>query len=263
MTFVTASTMTYAGPVVPGRFVPLRLAAALVGLLLLASGVVAVFVTETEAGSASLLGLGGLVLGVAIFSDRIESIEFAGAKLGLRDIAREQFALAATRESQGDHEAAAALRRQALALQRLAGTYAQIRRSMPGSEERTEFLDEVMGQASELAASTELDPSEIWRWFDEGADDGRIIALGLMEGDERLCDFFCALDAIEHPHSPFEQYYGFRVAHKMLPGLNDLERGWLAAAVSQARESKGFATDKPRMGVSGQIMQALDNAPAR
>ena len=246
---------------ISGRFVPLRLAAAVVGLLVLTSGVVAVFVTDTEAGSASLLALGGLVLAVAIFSDRIESIEFAGAKLGLRDLARERFALAAAHERQGDREAAAALRMQARALQRLAGTYAQIRRSMRGGPERTRILDDVMRQARELAASTDLDPSEVWTWFDEGAAEGRIIALGLMEGNDRLCDFFCALDAIEHSRSAFEQYYGLRVARKMLPGLSALERDWLTAAISQARQSKGFGTDSSRMSVSRQISRALDAAP--
>lgn len=246
---------------VSGRFVPLRLAAAVLGLLILTSGVVAVFVSDAEAGSASLLALGGLVLAVAIFSDRIESIEFAGAKLGLRDIARERFVLAAARERQGDHEAAAALRGQARALQRLAGTYGQIRRSMRGGPERTEILDDVMRQARELAASTVLDPSEIWTWFDEGNAEGRTIALGLMEGDDRLCDFFCALDAIEHSRSAFEQYYGLRVALKMLPGLSALERDWLAAANSRARQSKGFDVDSSRMSVSREISRALDTAP--
>ncbi len=220
----------------------------------------AVFVTDKDAGSAALLGLGVLVLGVAIFSDRIESIEFAGAKLGLRDIARERFALAATREREGDQEAAAALRKQAHALQRLAGTYGRVRRSMRGGPDRTRILDDVMRQARELAASDELDPSEIWRWFDEGADEGRIIALGLMEGDDRLCDFFCALDAIEHSRSAFEQYYGLRVARKMLPELSPLERDWLAAANSQARKSRGFGTDSSRMSVSRDIERALDGA---
>jgi hypothetical protein len=199
-------------------------------------------------------------LAVAIFSDRIESIEFAGAKLGLRDLARERFALAAMRERHGDLEAAAVLRKQARALQRLAGTYGQIRRSMRGGPERTRILDDVVRQASDLAASTDLDPSEIWTWFDEGADEARIIALGLIEGDERLCDFFCALDAIEHPRSPFEQYHGLLVARKMLPRLSALERDWLAAAISQARQSKRFLADGPLMFVSGEISRAVDNA---
>jgi hypothetical protein len=247
--------------VVSGRFVSVRLAAAVLGLLILMSGVVAVFATEAGAGSASLLALGGLVLAVAIFSDRIETIEFAGAKLGLRGLARERLAFAAVRERQGDHEAAATLRMQARALQRLAGTYGQIRRSRRGGSERTRILDDVMRQASELAASTDFDPSEVWTWFDEGAAEGRIIALGLMEGDDRLCDFYCALDAIEHSRSAFEQYYGLRVARKMLPGLSPLERDWLAAANSQARQSKGFGVDSARMSISRQISRELDTAP--
>jgi hypothetical protein len=246
--------------VVSGRSVPLRLAAAVVGLLILTSGVVAVFVTDREAGSASLLALGGLVLAVAVFSDRIESIEFAGAKLGLRDLARKRFALAEMREREGDHETSAALRMQARALQRLAGTYEQIRRSMRGGPERTQILDDVMRQARELAASTDLDSSEIWTWFDQGAADGRIIALGLMEGDDRLCDFFCALEAIEHPRSAFEQYYGLRVARKMLPRLSALERDWLAAANQHASRSKRFGADSSRMSVSRDILRALDTA---
>jgi hypothetical protein len=245
--------------VVSGRSNRIRIAAAVVGLLVLATGVIAVFVTDTEAGSTSLLALGGLVLAVAIFSDRIESIQFAGAKLGLRDLARERYALAATREAHGDPEAAAALRKQAHALQRLAGTYAHIRRTMPGGRDRTRFLDGVMKQASDFAASTELDPSEVWTWFDRGADEARVIALGLMEGDNRLCDFFCALDAIEHPRSPFEQYYGLRVARKMLPGLSEVEKKWLREANNQARESERFQNDGPAMFESDQIRKALDS----
>jgi hypothetical protein len=245
------------------RVFPLRVAGAAIGLAVMTCGVVAMFATDKEAGSASLLGLGALVLGVAVFSDRVESVEFGAAKLRLRDLARQRFALAAEREKQGDSETATRLRKQARALQRLAGTYGQIRGSMPGGPERTHVLDDLMQQARQLAKSKELDPAEIWTWFDEGADEARVIALGLMEGDERLCDFFCALDAIEHPRSLFEQYYGLRVARKMVSGLSKLELDWLEAAIQHASRARRFRNDASLPAAAKCVLAAVEEARKR
>lgn len=88
---------------------------ALLGLVFLGGGIVAVFLTDNGPGSAALVTLGALAFGVAIFSDRIESIELGGAKLKLRTLARQRFALASKREQEGDVKAASMLQNKPMA----------------------------------------------------------------------------------------------------------------------------------------------------
>ncbi len=236
--------------------------AAIIGILVLALGVIAVFFADNPAGSTSLLAVGILVLGVAAFSDRIRSLSFGGAKLELRDLARQRFALAAERESHGDVAGASVVRRQAHGFQRLAGAYERLRRSNPPGPERTRVLDQIVEQACQLARDAEFDPVDVWSWFDEGADEARAIALGLMLGDGRLQDLYCALDAIEHSRSAFEQYYGLRVASEMIPRLKPLEREWLKEAALAAREARNLGTDRARGWVIEDILSELERPTA-
>lgn len=239
---------------------PQRIVAGIVGALVLAGGVFAVFHTSNAAGSTSLVALGALVIGAALFSDRIESLEFGGAKLKLRDMAKQRFALAAQREGEGDPAAALQLRKQAHSFQRLSGAYRRIRRSTPPGPGRTELLDRLVAQARQLAEDTEFDPVDVWTWFGDGDEDARVIALGLMQGDERLRDFFCAFDAIENPRSPFEQYHALLVVAEMVEGgdaLTELESTWLREAIERAQTDKRFHEDKFSMPLSEQIAERL------
>lgn len=230
---------------------------AVLGLVFLSVGIAAVFLTENGPGSASLITLGAIVLGVAVFSDRIESIEIGGAKLKLRALARQRFALADKREREGDVKAASKLRRQAHGFERLANAYGRTRRSNPGGPSRTEVLDEIVVQARQLAHSTEFDPVDVWSWFDQGDEQARVIALGLMQGDERLRDFFCALDAIEQPRSQFECFHALVVANHMIAGLSKLEAVWLTEAITRARDDKRFRTDGYSMTLSDEMLAEL------
>jgi hypothetical protein len=91
----------------------LRVLTASLGLAMLAVGVFTVFETGNGAGSAALITIGVLLLGVGGLADRIEFIELGGAKLHLRDLALQRLALASEKEEKGDSDAAAKLRRQA------------------------------------------------------------------------------------------------------------------------------------------------------
>jgi hypothetical protein len=223
----------------------------------LALGVLAVFLGDNAPGATSILAVGVLALGVAAFSDRIGSLSFGGAKLELRDLARQRFALATERENDGDAAGAAVVRRQAHGFQRLAGAYERLRRTKPPGDERTRVLDDIVDQARQLAQDTRFDPIDVWAWFDEGADEARVIALGLMLGDSRLRDFYCAMDAIENSRSAFEQYYGLAVAEQMIGDLKPMERKWLGEAVIEAREVRKFNRDSARMQASEAILEEL------
>jgi hypothetical protein len=228
------------------------------GALFLTLGALAVFLADNAPGGALLLAVGVLALGVAAFSDRIGSLSFGGAKLELRDMARQRFALAEERESRGDAAGASVVRRQAHGFQRLAGAYERLRRTKPPGPERTRVLDDIVGEAKQLAQDTHFDPIDVWAWFDEGADEARVIALGLMLGDPRLCDFYCAMDAIENSRSAFEQYYGLAAARKMIADLKPLERKWLKEAVVEASKARKLGPDRARGRVGEAILAELD-----
>lgn len=235
-----------------------RSIAAVLGALFLSLGVLAVFLDESAPGATSFLAVGILALGVAAFADRIGSLSFGGAKLELRDLARQRFALAAERADHGDAAGSAVVRRQAHGFQRLAGAYERLRRTRPPSDERTRVLDDIVGQASQLAQDTDFDPIDVWTWFDQGDDESRVIALGLMLGDPRLRDFYCAMDAIENSRSAFEQFYGLTVANQMIGDLKVLEREWLHQAITEAREARKFRKDGARAATSQAILDELD-----
>ena len=239
---------------------PQRIVAGIVGMSLVAGGILAVFLTSNAAGSTSLMALGALVVGVAIFSDRIESLEFGAAKLKLRDLAKQRFALAAQKEGEGDSAAALQLRKQARGFQRLAGAYRRIRQSKPPGPERTELLDKLVAQARQLAEDTNFDPVDVWGWFEGGDEDARVISLGLMQGDSRLRDFYSALDAIESPRSPFEQYHALRMVYAMVDeadALTKLEKTWLIEAIARAQKDKRFRNDAFSMPLSERIAAHL------
>jgi hypothetical protein len=214
-----------------------------VGAAVLALGLMFGALTENSTGSVTFVAVGVLLLGTTVFSDRIQSLEFGGAKLTLHQLARERSALAIQSERRGDDAQALKLRKQARALQRLAGAYARTRQTMKASNERTRAMEQIMGQARGLARDADFSPVEVWTWFDSGQTEARAIALGLMEGDPELRDVHCVLEAIERPRNLFEQFHALRLADEMFPKLEEIERTWLREAVVLARKSDRARSD--------------------
>jgi hypothetical protein len=240
----------------------LRAAMGAAGVATFAGGVVAVFTTSNGGGSAALITVGAALALIAALGDRVEALELGSAKLGLRDLARDRFEQANLREAAGDREAAAELRHQGLALERLANEYAHRRRTMRGGARRTGVLEHIMAQLAQLAHDHEFDPTAVWQWFNRGKPEARITAIGLMRGDARLRDVFVALDAIEDSRSAFEQYHGLRLAREMIPDLGSLEREWLRESVERARGSGRFRRGSDRWRMSEAILGELAARPA-
>jgi hypothetical protein len=224
---------------------------------MLGVGLAAVFATNNGAGSAALVSVGVVLLLLAALGNRIQVIELGGAKLTLRDLANQRLALADEKEAAGDHPAATDLRRQGLALARLANEYAHQRRRMRSGPRRTAILEDIISQLGELAQEHQFDPVAVWEWFDRGKPEARITAIGLMHGDKNLRDPFVALSAIEASKSAFEQFHGLRLAHEMLPDLSPLERKWVRDTVLKARDGGRFKDDSDRWRMSDAILQRL------
>ncbi|HSS33292.1 MAG TPA: hypothetical protein VLL27_08440 [Solirubrobacterales bacterium] len=232
-----------------------------VGAAALVAGVVVLFTTEHDPRSAFLLTLGVVLLIVAALGKRIQlaGFEFLGAKVQVREVVKRrlEFVESADRGSAADET----LRGQAIVLQRLVGLYGlyeHIRRTQPPGPERTKDLDDLGERMQAVGLEAEFDPAEVIGWLREGTDALRVIALNLMFANPAYRDFVSVLEIIDAPHSLFEQYYGLRLARRMLPELDPLQRRLLRKEISRAREKRKLRRDAPLMSMSRQILDLLD-----
>jgi hypothetical protein len=108
-----------------------------------------------------------------------------------------------------------------------------------------------------VGGEVEFEPAEVMGWFREGTDALRVIALNLMLASKKYRDFVAVLETVDMPHSLFEQYYGIELAKKMLPDLDDLERGLLADALTRARGKRRFRRDDDLMALSEFLLDRL------
>jgi hypothetical protein len=238
-----------------------RYALGLVGLTSFAVGAVAVFVTENGTGTAALLTIGAVLMVFGAMGERIESLELGNAKLRLRAAAAEKYEQAEVLEQQGDPRSADALRAQARALLEaadpLAARYATVRSLSPAAPERTRAMEQIVADARRQAAAQEFDPGEVSRWLREGSDERRIVALAMMQERKELRDLDLTLDAIAHPHSPFEQYHALRLAEAMVGDLDARRRQQLAEVIRRAQRSLRFRYDSDRWRLSERVLDRL------
>ncbi|MGH3314290.1 MAG: hypothetical protein ACRDP3_27510 [Streptomyces sp.] len=227
------------------------------------TGVLAVFVTENGTGTGVLLIFGGVLLVLALLGDRIESLEFGGAKLKLRAAAAERFALAEESERRGDTDTANRLRTEAQALLDAAGPiaadYRSVRGSMRAGPERTRAMTEVVARARRISAEQSFEPAEVVRWLREGSDEERITALAMMQARQELRNFDAALAAIEDSRSAFEQYHAMVLTEGMIGDLDPAQLRRLAEVIRSQRGWR-FRSDSDRWQLSEQILRRVDRA---
>ncbi|MBB5874464.1 hypothetical protein F4553_007898 [Allocatelliglobosispora scoriae] len=239
--------------------VPIRIVLGLLGAGSFGAGVLAVFRTENGTGAAVLLAFGGILLVLAILGNRIEEIEFGGAKLKVRQAA-DLFAAAAEAEREGETEEAARLRAQAQALldatAPIASAYSEIRGSQAASRERVAALERVVDQARKLAVTGRFEAAEVSRLLREGAKEQRITAIGMMQGNASLRDFEAVLAALADPASPFEQYHTLRLIDLMVDDLDAVQRDRVTIAVKKAR-GLAFRRDTDRWELSEAILRRV------
>jgi hypothetical protein len=128
---------------------------------------------------------------------------------------------------------------------------------------RTAAMEELVAEARRKARERDWSPDEVGAKFWDGAAEDRIVALGMMERDPRLRLFGVALEAIEHPMSPFEQYHALQVASEMLERLDGDERDQLRSAVAALQEQRRFRADGARAPLAEQIRNGLNAGPVR
>lgn len=240
---------------------PIRLVLGLLGAGSFGAGVLAVFKTDNGTGAAVLLAFGGILLVLAILGNRIEEIEFGGAKLKMRAQAAGWLAAAEEAERRGQPEEAARLRAQAQALldaaMPIASAYGEIRSSQGASRQRTMAMEKVVDEARRLAAERDFEPTEVSRWLTGGSEEQRVTAIAMMQAKPSLRDFDAVLAAMADPATPFEQYQTLKLVWLMLDDLDDRQRQRMAQTIRDARGWR-FRRDTDRWDLSEQILRRLD-----
>lgn len=241
-----------------------RLGVSLVGAGLLVAGAAAVFVTTNSAGASALVAAGTVLVAVAVFTNRLESVEGAGVKVQLGAVA-EKLREADQADAQGDSEQADRLRLEArlllTAMEPLATRYEELREGSPSGRERNAALGELVEQAQKMAEFDFINASAVENLFRSGRDGNRITALGLMLGDLRLVSVPLITEVIRRPRSSFEQWHALRLSldlarredhHAQYEAIRE------AISAARASGSLGRGRDRSRIRMAERVQAAME-----
>jgi hypothetical protein len=145
----------------------------------------------------------------------VESFEFLGAKINVREVIKSRIALAQAAVG-ADDARADAMRAQALALLALYDLYEFVRRAEPVSTERTAKFDRLVLRMRHAGTDFRFDRADLVSWFEEVTDPLRIVTIAVMQVREDCRYFPVVLKALERPHSLMEQYQALKLGDAML-----------------------------------------------
>jgi hypothetical protein len=224
------------------------------GLGLAATGVAAVFTTESGTGAAALLTIGTILVLFAALGDRLESLRYGDLELVLRRKADE----AAHR---GDVEAAKTLERAADTVgqraARVARSYETVRGSMPAGPERTAVMDRIIAEAKRDAHAADLDQEEVLSLLWTGSEGARVWALGVLQERPELATTRAVLEAIQRPDQMFDQFHALVLAERLVshPTTRAWARERIAAAVRAHLQSGALGTDRPSLDAAKRLLE--------
>jgi hypothetical protein len=228
------------------------------GLGLAATGIAAVFTTESDTGAAALLAVGIILVLFTALGDRLESLRYGDLELVLRRKADE----AARR---GDVEEAKALERAADTVgkraARLARSYKNVR-GMPPGLQRTALMERIISEARNDAHAPDLDEEEVLKLLWTGSEGARVWALGVLQERPELATTRAVLEAVQRPDQRFDQYHALVLAERVitLPATPTRTRERIAAAVRAQLDSGALAGDGNSIEAAGRV---LDQVPLR
>jgi hypothetical protein len=217
---------------------------ALLGLGLVGVGVAAIFTTNSGAGSATLVGVGSLLVLFGALGDQLESLRFGDLEVRLLRKADEA-------ASRGDLQAAKVLQRAAdivgQRIKKTATAYTSVRGGMSAGPERTARMDAIIAEARSDAHAGDLDAEDVLRLLWTGSEGARVWALGVLQERPELATPRAVLDAIQHPDQMFDQYQAFILADRFIKSgtsaIWTLER--VGEAVHYQLHSGKLGTDQP------------------
>jgi len=231
-------------------------ALAVLGLLLIATGVAAIFVADSDAGAAALSTVGTILVLVAALGDRLESLRYGDLEFVLRRKAQEA-------ASRGDLQAAETLQRAADTVGqravKVARSYETVRGSMPAGPERTARMETIIAEARRDAGAPDLDEEEVLRLLWTGSEGARIWALGVLQERPELATTRAVLDAVQRPDQMFDQYHALVLAHRFvsLPTTRPWARERIVAAVRAQLESGALGSDRECIAAAERVIRYM------
>jgi hypothetical protein len=128
---------------------------------------------------------------------------------------------------------------------------------LPG-DQRNYVLNAVfVDQLFQLASAAKFPVVIVTRFFERGSDGDRMVALLLLQTTPSIKCLDVALDAIEHPRSPFEQYHGLRAVDLMVHKLGKSQAEKLVQVLEFARGEYLIPANHSRWEVYSDISAKL------
>jgi hypothetical protein len=233
------------------------------GASLLLAGAVAVFVSTNATGTAALVTAGVVLIAIAAYGDRIESVEAGGMKFQLTQAAASQLVAAEKAEAEGNLNEATRLRSEAAQLlkaaQSAAASYEQIRATHGPSWQRTAQLEALVTQQARDLASAFRTREAVQELFDSGKEGNRVLAIVMMHVAPELASSGAIADAVSSPRTAFEQYHALVAAEALADlfprpvGLDEVRRA-VETALATGRLD---AQDSDRGQVARRVLSKL------
>jgi hypothetical protein len=239
------------------------LALAVLGLALAATGVRAVFTTDSDSGAAALLTLGTILVLFAALGDRLESLRYGDLQLVLLRKADE-------RRKLGDIEGAEVLKRAADTVgqraTRLGRSYEAVRGSMPAGDERTAIMESIIKEARKDAKALRADDQEeVLRLLWTGSEGARVWALGVLQVRTEFATTRAVLEAVQRPEQMFDLLHALILAERFVSyrPTRKWPRERIEAAVKallepDARGKDAFDKDSSCRAVAKLVLQKVD-----
>lgn len=241
-----------------------------IGFTLLLSGAIAVFKTTNSAGAGALVAAGAALVVLAMFANRIRSIEALGMRLEVTAAAVGMLAAAQQAESEGRTHEADLLREEASvyldkerlfsAAEPLATKFEEIRRTRPSSWDRTVEQERLIAAQARVLGELYADKADVEALFDNGSDGNRISAIAVMQYRPELGSARVVRQAVLAPRSAFEQYHGLKSVETMLAtgNLELTERDALRQVIRQAMQADTWTgSDGDRQRLAERLLSKL------
>jgi hypothetical protein len=198
-----------------------------IGVAVMAVGVVRVAEAASDAGNVALLIVGAVLLLSPFLIERIVGFSVTSTSFEVR-LAREISDL-------GAPGTAKILQRTDLAS--FAQSYAYIREVLADTQfhdAQVYLQDLLVRRSAAISRREKFKAGEVRRIFRDGSPIMRILALGLMKGDRSLADSSTIISAIGDSRSRNEQYHGLELAEQCWYSLSKTEQQAIHLAISSS-----------------------------
>jgi hypothetical protein len=128
---------------------------------------------------------------------------------------------------------------------------------LPGDQRNYVLNAVLVDQLYQLGGATKFPPALFARLFARGSDGDRLVALVLLQTAPSTTCLNIALEAIQNPRSPFEQYHGLRAVDLMTHQLGKSQVAKLTRALDLARSKYLIPANRSRWDVYEDISAKL------